>query len=184
MRFRSAAIVRSATLFVLTGLIASACATTTGRKAETALAKVLISSEQENQIGLQVKTELEQKQKIRYMDDPEIVNYVRGVAGRVIEIGKRDRGDVQWQVNVIDDPKTVNAFATPGGYLYVFSGLLAAADNEAELAGVMAHETGHVVARHSARNLITAYGLESVIALASGQNPSLLAQLTTGIAAN
>src|SRR6185369_4701480 len=87
-------------------------------------------------------------------------------------------------VNVIDDPKTVNAFATPGGFLYVYTGLLAAADDEAQLAGVMAHETGHVVARHSARSMVAAYGLEAVVALATGQNPNLLSQIASGIAAN
>jgi predicted Zn-dependent protease len=113
-----------------------------------------------------------------------VVEYVRGVANKVIAFGKRDRPDVQWQVNVIDDPKTVNAFATPGGFLYVFTGLLAAADDEAQLAGVMAHETGHVVARHSARSMITAYGLEAVAALAGGQNPGLATQLATAIVGN
>jgi beta-barrel assembly-enhancing protease len=160
------------------------CATPSMRGAELGLAKALIPTEQENQIGLQVKQELEQKEKVRYLDDPPVVDYVRTVAGRVIERGKKDRSDVKWEVNVIDDPKTVNAFATPGGYLYVYSGLLAAADDEAQLAGVMAHETGHVVARHSARNLITAYGLEAVSALALGQNPGLLGQVVASIVGN
>jgi predicted Zn-dependent protease len=160
------------------------CATPTARGAELGLAKALISSDQENQIGLQVKTELETKEKVKYLADAQVVEYVRGVAGRVIQLGQRDRPDVKWQVNVIDEPKTVNAFATPGGYLYVYSGLLAAADDEAQLAGVMAHETGHVVARHSARNMITAYGLEAVAALAGGQNPGLLTQVVTSIAGN
>src|SRR5204862_6346258 len=110
--------------------------------------------------------------------------YIRNIANLMIASGKKDRPDVQWQVNVIDDPKTVNAFATPGGFLYVYSGLLAAANNEAELAGVMGHETGHVVARHAARNLVTAYGLEALVSLAAGDNPGLLTQLATSIAAN
>jgi predicted Zn-dependent protease len=160
------------------------CATPMGRAAETDLARALISTDQENQIGLQVKSDLEQKEHVQYVSDPAVVEYVRTVAGRVIAPGRRDRSDVNWQVNVIDDPKTVNAFATPGGFLYVYSGLLAAADNEAQLAGVMAHETGHVVARHSARSMVTAYGLEAVVALAGGNNPGLLRQLGTAIAAN
>jgi predicted Zn-dependent protease len=160
------------------------CATGTGRTVETTLANALVSTEQENEIGVQVKAELEQKQGVRYLNDPAVVDYVRGVAALMIAQGKKARPDVQWQVNVIDDPKTVNAFATPGGFLYVYSGLLAAAKNEAELAGVMGHETGHVVARHAARNLVTAYGLEAAVALAGGQNPGLLRQLATSIAAN
>lgn len=103
------------------------------------------------------------------------------VADKVIAFGKKERPEVQWQVNVIDDPKTVNAFATPGGYLYVYSGLILAADNEAELAGVMAHETGRVVARHSARQMVDAYGLQAISALVLGKNPGLLASLASGV---
>ena len=147
------------------------------------VAKVLISSDQENQLGLQLKTDLETKQGVVYMTDPEVVGYVRAVADKVITLGKRDRPDVSWQVYVIDDRKTVNAFATPGGYLYVYRGLLEMAQNEAELAGVMAHETGHVVARHAARSLVAAYGLDAVVSMATGDNPGLISQLASGIAA-
>lgn len=178
---------RTLALFLAAGACGAAvvaCATTAGREAETTLAKGLVPTEQENQIGLQVKQELETKEHIRYMDDPAIVDYVRAVAANVIKFGQKDRSDVQWQVNVIDDPKTVNAFATPGGYLYVYSGLIATAENEAELAGVMAHETGHVVARHSARAMVAAYGLEAVASLATGQNPGLATQIGESIALN
>src|SRR5881394_2612784 len=105
MRSRSLRLVRAAAALALSAL--TACASSGARKAETEIAKVLISTEQENQIGLQVKQELETKQQIHYLNDAEVVNYVRTVANRVIEQGKRDRGDVHWEVNVIDDPKTV-----------------------------------------------------------------------------
>jgi predicted Zn-dependent protease len=158
-------------------LFAASCATTGFGDVEKGVAEVLISPQQENQLGLQFKNDLEQKQHVVYYNDPVVVNYVRGVADKVISYGKRERPEVQWQVNVIDDSKTVNAFATPGGYLYVYSGLIMAADNEAELAGVMAHETGHVVARHSARQMVDAYGIQAVSAMVLGKNPGLLAQL-------
>jgi predicted Zn-dependent protease len=162
-------------------LAVGGCATTGLGGVETEVAKVLISSEQENKLGLQFKNELETKEHVVYLNDPSVVEYVRGVANKVIALGKRDRPEVSWQVNVIDDSKTVNAFATPGGYLYVYSGLIMAADNEAELAGVMAHETGHVVARHSARQMVDAYGLEAVAGLALGKNPGLLEQVVAGV---
>jgi len=148
---------------------------------ETEVAKVLISPADENKLGLQLKEELEQKQHVVYLDDLVVVSYVRGVADKVIALGRRDRPEVSWQVNVIDDPKTVNAFATPGGYVYVYTGLLLAADNEAELAGVMAHETGHVVARHSARQMVDAYGIEAITNLALGKNPGLLGSLVAAV---
>lgn len=149
---------------------------------ETTAAQVLISPEQENSLGLQVKNDLEQKEHVKYLTDPQVVNYVTGVANKVIAFGKQARPEVQWQVHVIDDPNTVNAFATPGGYLYVYSGLLLAADNEAELAGVMAHETGHVVARHSARQLVATYGLQAVTNLALGKNAALGWQIAANLA--
>ncbi|HEY2903364.1 MAG TPA: M48 family metallopeptidase [Polyangia bacterium] len=165
-------------------LLAAGCATSTTRTLETDLAQALVSPDQENQIGLQLKTDLDTNQKVVYMTDPTVVNYVRATADKVIALGKRDRPEVQWQVFVIDDRKTVNAFATPGGYLYVYRGLLEMANNEAELAGVMAHETGHVVARHAARSLVESYGLDAVVAMAAGNNPGLVTKLTASVATN
>jgi predicted Zn-dependent protease len=171
------------TVVLLTLAAASGCAAVDNdlRKTETAAAEVLISPDQENSLGLQVKNDLEQNQHVKYLNDPAVNIYVRGVADKVIAFGKQARPEVNWQVNVIDDPKTVNAFATPGGYLYVYSGLLMAADNEAELAGVMAHETGHVVARHSARQMVAQYGLDAITNLALGKNPGLAGQIASGI---
>jgi len=146
------------------------------------MAKTLISDDQEVQLGQQVKQELD-KQGTKYVTDPEVVNYVRGVAQKIFVSASKDRPGVNWQVHVIDDPKQVNAFAVPGGSLYVFTGLLMAADNEAELAGVWGHESGHVVARHSARQMVDAMGLETVLGIALGQNPNQLAQLAGALAA-
>jgi predicted Zn-dependent protease len=89
---------------------------------------------------------------------------------------------VKWDVKVIDDAKTVNAFATPGGHLYVYSGLLQAAGDSAEVAGVLSHEAGHVVARHSARQMVDAYGLQAITELAIGKNPGVASQVAAGIA--
>jgi predicted Zn-dependent protease len=160
----------------LAASLTSGCATERIR-AEKAVADVLISDEQEDQIGLQVKQELEQKEKIQYVQDPAVVEYVNRIAAPVLQQASRDRKGVKWKVSVINDPKTVNAFATPGGYLYVYTGLLLAADNEAEVVGVLAHEAGHVVARHSARAMVDAYGLQAITQLALGKNPGTAAQI-------
>ncbi len=149
--------------------------------AEKAVAQAIITDRQEEELGLQVKKELEQKEKIKYVEDPAVVDYVRGVSTKLLQVANRDRKGVKWKIHVIDDPKTVNAFATPGGYLYVYTGLLLAADNEAELAGVMAHEAGHVVARHSARALVQAYGLEAIAKAALGEDPGTVGQIATAL---
>lgn len=77
--------------------------------------------------------------------------------------------DYEWQFRVIHDDATVNAFALPGGKIYVYSGLIARADDEAEVAGVLAHEITHVTHRHGAERLTDLYGVEVVESLLLGK---------------
>lgn len=150
--------------------------------AETMAAKLLISSEQENQLGLQVQSELAKKD-VKIVDDTEVNRYVQAISHSVLRFARKDRPDVSWHVYVIDDPKTVNAFATPGGYLYVYTGLLLKADNDAEVAGVMGHEAGHVVLRHSARAMVDQLGLNTVLGMALGKNPNQVAAVAGNLLA-
>ncbi|MFL5322513.1 MAG: M48 family metallopeptidase [Myxococcaceae bacterium] len=172
-----------AALTVVLGPLAFSCASTQVRKVERGAAEVLVSDEQEKQLGLQVQGELD-KQGVKYLQDQQVVSYVQNMATPILQAANQQRKGVNWTVRVIDDPKTVNAFATPGGFLYVYSGLLMTAENESELAGVMAHEAGHVVARHSAQQMVKAFGLEAVASLALGQNPGLAKQLAASIVGN
>lgn len=80
--------------------------------------------------------------------DPEVARYMTSV-GRLLQSASEMR-DPPFTFTVVNSP-TVNAFALPGGYVYVTRGLMALANNEAELAGVIAHEIGHVTARHAAQ---------------------------------
>ncbi|MHB8874478.1 MAG: M48 family metallopeptidase [Myxococcaceae bacterium] len=161
-------------------LVTAGCSTAQRAKTETAIAEVLISDEQEAQLGEQVHEELK-RQNVKLSNDPVVTGYVEKVANRLLPIADKDRKQ-PWHVHVVDDVKTVNAFATPGGHIYVYTGLLAASRSEAEVAGVLGHELGHVVGRHTARQLVQLYGLETVAGIALGQNPSQLAQIAAGIA--
>jgi predicted Zn-dependent protease len=156
-------------------------------KAETSIAKALISDEQEEQIGEQMFQELQrgsaEQPPLKFSRDPEVTTYVTNLVTRLQPYTAKDR-KAEWKVHVIDDPKTVNAFATPGSHIYVFTGLLLAADTEAEVVGVMGHEMGHVVARHSARQMVNALGINAIAGLALGENPSMLAQLAASVAGN
>jgi predicted Zn-dependent protease len=172
-----------AALGLAVAIAAAACSAQQRIKTETAIARVLVSDEQEAQLGAQFQQELDKK-GIRYVTDAAVTSYVLGVANRVLAPARRDRPQVSWDVRIIDDPKQVNAFAVPGGHLYVFSGLLLEAEDESQLAGVWGHEAGHVVARHTARQMVDAYGLEMVVAMALGQNPSLVEKLTASVLAN
>jgi predicted Zn-dependent protease len=75
----------------------------------------------------------------------------------------------------------VNAFATTGGDLYVYSGLIQLADDGAELAGVIAHEIGHVALYHVQRQMVDAVGLEALTQLALGKSPGVASQLVAGV---
>jgi len=79
------------------------------------------------------------------LDNPELQRYVNRV-GRWIAL-QTERPDIPWQFGVLDDPD-INAFAAPGGYVFITKGLLARMNSEAELAGVLAHEISHVVRKH------------------------------------
>jgi beta-barrel assembly-enhancing protease len=150
---------------------------------QTELAKALVSDEQEEAIGLQLKNELN-KQGVRLLDDPDVQAYVDGIGRKVFSLAEKDRKGVKWHVHVVADDKLVNAFATPGGHIYITTGLLAAADDESEVAGVLAHEAGHISGRHSARMLVEMFGLQTIGALALGKNPGLLASLAANVTAN
>ena len=104
------------------------------------------SREKEMQIGRQMATEVEQQSKI--VDDPMVTEYINRVGQNIV---LHSDAKVPFTIKVIDSDE-VNAFALPGGYFFVNRGLILAADNEAELAGVMAHEIAHVAARHAMEN--------------------------------
>ncbi len=104
------------------------------------------SQEKEMAIGRQLAMEVEQQSKL--VDDPVITEYVNRVGQNIV---LHSDAKVPFTIKVIDSDE-VNAFALPGGFFFVNIGLILAADNEAELAGVMAHEIAHVCARHAMEN--------------------------------
>ena len=104
------------------------------------------SQEKEIQIGRQLALEVEQQAKM--IEDPIITEYVNRVGQNIV---LHSDAKIPFTIKVIDSDE-VNAFALPGGYFFVNKGLILAADNEAELAGVMAHEIAHVAARHAMEN--------------------------------
>ncbi|HEX2253938.1 MAG TPA: M48 family metalloprotease [Thermoanaerobaculia bacterium] len=108
----------------------------------------LIGEQQEIQIGRQSDQEIVQQMGL--YPDEGLQRYVDTVGQRLA--AESERPDLPWTFRVIDDP-TVNAFALPGGFIYVTRGLLTHLDNEAELASVLGHEIGHVTARHGVERL-------------------------------
>jgi predicted Zn-dependent protease len=109
---------------------------------------VLISESQEISIGKREDTNV-RKQYSAY-DDAQLQEYVNEIGQRLAKVSHRP--GLEYRFLVMDSPE-VNAFALPGGYVYITRGILAYLNSEAELAGVLGHEIGHVTARHSVQQL-------------------------------
>ncbi len=111
---------------------------------------VLVSEQREIQMGAQMHKEV--LQEYAALDNPELQAYVNEIGQRLV--GQSHRPNLPWHFTVVDSPE-VNAFALPGGYVYITRGIMAYLNSEAELAGVLAHEMGHVTARHGVRQQST-----------------------------
>jgi predicted Zn-dependent protease len=121
----------------------AACATNpaTGKKEIS-----LMSESQEISLGQQMDAEV--RREMGVYNDPELQRYVESVGMKLARASQRP--NLPWHFTVVDEP-AVNAFALPGGYIYVTRGILPFLKDETQLAGVLGHEIGHVTARHSAQ---------------------------------
>jgi predicted Zn-dependent protease len=145
---------------------------------------IMTSVSEDVQLGTQAYQQVKNDPKMRQSQDPREIEPVRRVAGHIIEAAKRSKyGDMakqfQWEVTVIKDDKTMNAFALPGGKIAVYTGIFPVAKSEAGLAAVLGHEVTHALARHGAERMsegeLTNAALQAVGAAAgaSGMNPVL-----------
>lgn len=113
----------------------------------------LMSESQEIALGQQMDPEV--RREMGVYNDPELQRYVESIGSRLAR--HSERPEIPWHFTVVDAP-AVNAFALPGGYIYITRGILPFLQNEAQLAGVLGHEIGHVTARHSAQQYTKATG--------------------------
>ncbi len=128
--------------------------------------KMASGTESEVKVGRQLAAQVEREAK--FVDDPIITEYVNRVGQNIV---LHSDAKIPFTIKVIDSDE-INAFALPGGFFFVNKGLILASDNEAELAGVMAHEIAHVAARHAMENQrkmqILDYGILAGILLGGG----------------
>ena len=147
--------------FLLPVLLAvGACQTTpvTGKHALN-----LFTPEQDVELGREAYQEVLQGQHL-ITSGPDYER-VKRVMDRLVAVAD-DRG-YEWEVSLIDDPKTANAFALPGGKMAVYSGILPVCKTEAGLAVVMGHEIGHVVAQHGTQRMSRSMGAEVLLDFAN-----------------
>jgi len=151
-----------------------------------ALDKVnVFSIEDDIRLGKQVKSEIAaDKKKFPILDEKrnrELYRYIRGLKDIILNTNKLKYKDkFAWEVKLIDDKKTLNAFATPGGYIYVYTGLIKFLDTEDQLLGVLGHEMAHADMRHSTRQLTKSLGI-SVLLNAILKDKQALEQVIGGI---
>lgn len=119
---------------------------------------LMTSVAEEMQMGAQAYDQVKSDPKVKQSSDPREIEPVKRVAARIVEAAKRSKyadmaKEFQWEVTVIKDDKTANAFALPGGKMAVYTGIFPVAKNEAGLAAVMGHEVVHALARHGAERM-------------------------------
>ena len=160
------------TLFVVIGNGLFGCA---GRISDINI----FTDAQEVQLGKQFSREIEKELKI--YSDPIVTAYIDQLGQHLASYSQRR--NITYHFKVVNT-EAVNAFAVPGGYLYVNIGLIRTAENESELAGVIGHEIGHVVGKHSVKQMTRQLGLAAVAQLALGEDQSKLEQMVAGLATN
>lgn len=130
---------------LLTAAALAACATNpvTGKRELS-----LMSEEQEIQIGREQDVQV--RKEMGVYSDEALQKYIMDIGVRLSRVSERP--ELPWHYTVVDSP-AINAFALPGGYIYITRGILASLNSEAQLAGVLGHEIGHVTHRHTAESM-------------------------------
>lgn len=109
--------------------------------------------------------------------------YLRNITSKILNSGDVTyRDEFPWKVKIIHDDKILNAFCTPGGYIYVYTGLIKYLDTEDQLAGVMGHEIAHADKRHTTDNLTKAYGWQLLIDIVVGSNQGAVTEIAKSLA--
>lgn len=160
------------------------CLTLFGQLRELKPGFNLFSPDQDIQLGKEAAAQVEQQMQV--IPNPELTRYLQGIVTRLS--ASPHAGKFPFTVKVVND-KSINAFALPGGPMFIHTGLMPAIENESQLAGVLAHEMSHVALRHGTNQASKAQLLQLPAALAgavggSGGLLGTLTQLGVGIGAN
>ena len=155
---------------VAAGTFALKCATTGINKGDINL----ISVEQEIAMGRQFSQEIAKTYPL--LDDPEVTRYFQRLGEKIAR--NSDWPDLEYHFQIVNTAD-VNAFAIPGGWIYIHRGLIERAGSLSEVACVISHEIGHVVARHGTEMLTKQYGIALLTQLILGRNPKLWQKITT-----
>lgn len=183
-RFSALTIVLLSTLIVGMGVF-TACKKDDDKPGSTGLN--LFSIEDDKKLGQQLDQEIAANpQQYPVLDEsqfPAAYQHLRRITDALLNTGKlRHRDDFVWQLKIIRDDNTLNAFCAPGGYIYVYTGLIKFLNRESELAGVMGHEIAHADLRHSTEMLTRNYGVQVLFDILLGGSGGTLTNIATNLA--
>ena len=136
------------------------------------------SVEQEWELGQQIEAQL--RRDLNLVNDRTLTGYINRIGQDVVR--QTNASQLPWRFYVVAD-ESINAFNVPGGLVYINTGLIAQSGSAAELAGAIAHEVGHGVARHGTKRLSKANELNAVAGATLGRNPNVAAAIAAQIAA-
>ena len=142
--------------------------------------RISITPEQEIALGLQSEPEMAQ-QFGGAIDHAVVDDYVAAVGERVVSRSAAAKSPYRYNFHLLADPETINAFALPGGQIFITVGLLRRLSSEAQLAGVLGHEVGHVVGRHSAEHMAKAQFTQGLIGAVGVGTGDLSAQQVAAV---
>ncbi len=136
-------------------------------------------------LGRQVSSQVEKDPSIKILsekDYPKAYEYLRNITKNILESGQvKNAKNFPWEVKIIHDDKTLNAFCTPGGFIYVYTGLIKYLDSEDHLAGVMGHEIAHADQRHSTKQMLESQGVQMLSEMVLGKNQNAIANIAKNL---
>lgn len=145
----------------------------------------IFSKSDDAQLGLDINTQIQNdpQQFPIYRADPSVKAYINSrIFQHILSSPLIESKDIyNYQVEIIDDDSVMNAFALPGGYIYVYTGLLKYLNSEAALAGIIGHEMAHAELRHATQRLTAQYGVSVLLNLILGENPSQIAEIASNL---
>ena len=146
-----------------------------------------LSTDIDKMIGEQVKEQINDNPdqfKILDSDDyPNVYERLNHIRIEILNSGMiKHKNDFAWELRIVDDTAVLNAFCVPGGYIYVYTGLIKFLDSEDQLAGVMGHEIAHADLRHSTRQLIQSYGISLLVKFIFGYDGGGLVNIAANLA--
>jgi beta-barrel assembly-enhancing protease len=148
----------------------------------------IFTVEDDKQLGLQMQQEIQSNPAeyplLAENQYAESYEHIARVRDAILASGKvAFDTEFAWEVHIIKNDSVLNAFCTPGGYIYFYTGLIKFLDDESQFAGVMGHEMSHAAQRHSTKQMTKAYGIDMLLSVILGENPGMIAAMAADLAA-